>query len=327
MMSTKMKRLLSVSLILLVTTASIFGYGMKQEAISHNDGKLDVTVTTTFLGDAVSQIGGEYVEVTRLMGPGVDPHQYQASSSDLTKLTSADVVFYAGLHLEAKLGDILEKLSEAGKPIVNTSRSIPKSELLYAEALTPAEIAELTEDEGVYDPHIWFDVNLWRLVSKEVMLGLQTYDPTHAAIYEANYWKYMASLDELEVYVMARIQEIPEQSRYLVTAHDAFNYFSRYTGMSVRGIQGINTTVEAGTSDVSDTAKFIAEHNIKAIFVESSVSPKLVQALQEAVVFRGGNTRIGGEIYSDSSGELGTPEGTYVGMYKHNVDVIVDNLK
>ena len=275
----------------------------------------------------MEQIGGDYVEVTGLMGPGVDPHLYQASSSDLTKLSDADLVFFAGLHLEAKLGDILDELSAAGKPIVNTSRSIPKNQLLYAEDLTDAEIAELTEDEGVYDPHIWFDVNLWKLVLADVKAGLQEYDPEHKAEYETNYQNYLKELDTLEDYIAKRIAEIPEQSRYLVTAHDAFNYFARYTNMSVRGIQGVSTAVEAGTNDISETAQFIADHQIKAIFVESSVSPKLVEALQESVTFQGGNVKIGGEIFSDSAGDQGTEEGTYIGMYKHNIDVIVDNLK
>ena len=326
-MSTKIKQLLSITLVLCLIIAGIVAYGLQQTHTQHDTDKLYITVTTTFLGDVVEQIGGDEVVVTRLMGAGVDPHQYQASSSDLTKLTSADMVFYAGLHLEAKLGEVLEKLAETGKPIVNTSKHIANQDLLYAEQLTPEEIAELTVDEGVYDPHIWFDVDLWRNVIQTVKTSLQEKDPTNQALYEQNYQAYMKELAELDDYIVTKLQELPESARYLITAHDAFNYFSRYTGMEVHGIQGINTTVEAGTNDVSATANLIVEHKIKAIFIESSVSPKLIQALQEAVRAKGANTEIGGELYSDSTGELSTFEGTYIGMYKHNINTIVEALK
>lgn len=325
-MSKTMKRLLAISLVLSLIVGGIFIYGVGQEEQRNTTDKIYITVTTTFLGDAAEQIGGDHVNVTRLMGAGVDPHQYQASSSDLTKLTSADVVFYAGLHLEAKLGDVLEKLAESGQPIYNTSNSIPRSKLLYAEDLTAAEIAEMSEEDGVYDPHIWFDIDLWQLVVNEVNQALQEIDPANKQEYQTNYENYIKDLNELGEYVKNRVLELPESARYLVTAHDAFNYFSRYAGMSVRGIQGINTSVEAGTNDVSQTANFIVEHQIKAVFVESSVSPKLIQALQEAVDAKGEKVTIGGELFSDSTGSAGTAEGTYIGMYKHNIDTIVESL-
>lgn len=326
-MSKNMKRLSTLLAAVSIIIASIIGYGINMKTEQIQDDKIHVTVTTTFLGDLVEQIGGDKVVVTRLMGPGIDPHQFQASNSDLEKLTSADLIFYGGLHLEAKLGEILEKLAESGKPIVDTSKMIPKANLLYSEELTEEEIAELEEDEGLYDPHIWFDIDLWRIVTNTVTKSLINMDTESTDFYQKNMRSYFSELDELEVYVKTRLAEIPEVQRYLITAHDAFNYFSVYTGMEVRGIQGVNTTVEAGTSDVSDTANFIVEHQIKAIFIESSISPKLVQALQESVNAKGFKTEIGGELFSDSTGNLGEPEGTYIGMYKHNVDTIVSALK
>jgi len=327
-MTHRLRRLLLGTLALVLLIVAIIVYdSMNKRQIKRASDKLYVTVTTTFLADVVEQVGGDHVVVTRLMGPGVDPHQYQASSSDLTKLTSADLVLYAGLHLEAKLGDILEQLAQSGSPVVNTSKNIPLNELLYAEDLTPEEIAELTVDEGAYDPHIWFDINLWRIVVGTITDTLKEFDPTHAATYEQNEQKYLGELTDLAQYIQTKVEELPVDLRYLVSAHDAFNYFGRYTGIEVHGIQGMNTTVEAGTRDVSKTAQLIIDHQIKAIFIESSVSPKLVQALQEAVEARGLAVAIGGELFSDSTGALDTIDGTYVGMYRHNIDTIVNALK
>jgi manganese/zinc/iron transport system substrate-binding protein len=327
-MNQRLRRLLFVSLALIVIIISIIGYDLSQGRAKRRDNKLYVTVTTTFLGDIVEQIGGAYVEVTRLMGPGVDPHQYQASSSDLDKLTTADLVLYGGLHLEAKLGDVLEQLASSGSPVVDTSSGIDKRNLIYADNATDEQALNEQEDEGgMYDPHIWFDIDLWRDVVTTIKATLSAHDQVHETEYEQNAQRYLAELDELNAYIIRKITELPENARYLVSAHDAFNYFGRYTGIEVKGIQGINTSVEAGTSDVSNMASFIVEHKIKAIFVESSVSPKLVQALQEAALARGHKVDIGGELFSDSTGSIDTPEGTYVGMYKHNIDTIVNALK
>lgn len=326
-MTIRLRRLLSITLALVVVIIGIIGYGLNQNDYQDTSGKITVTVTTTFLGDIVQQIGGEHVALTRLMGAGVDPHQYQASSSDLMKLTSADLVFYAGLHLEAKLGDVLEKLADSGKPIVNTSQDIPLDQLIYAQGITADEAAQMDVDEGVYDPHIWFDINLWRIVVAKVVESLKSFDATNAAFYEQNYQHYLNDLHDLDGYIQTQLAALPVNKRYLITAHDAFNYFGRYTGIQVQGIQGINTSVEAGTNDVSATANSIIEHQIKAIFVESSVSPKLIQALQEAVAARGMRVDIGGELFSDSTGALGTNEGTYIGMYRHNIKTIVEALK
>lgn len=320
-MSKGMRNLVITLVAVSVIISCIIGWGVVNRDNSTEHGKLQVTVTTTFLGDVVRQIAGDKVDLIVLMGPGIDPHQYQASSSDLNKLLNADVIFYGGLHLESKLAEVLEKVADGGKTTINTSRTIPKEALLYAED-NGAEA-----EEPVYDPHIWFNIDLWRYVVTDIVAELSAHDPENKEFYEEQYANYGKELDELAEYVAESIALLPENSRHLITAHDAFNYFGVYTGMEVRGIQGISTVVEAGTSDISDLAGFIAEHQIKAVFVESTVSPKLISALTEAVQAKGFNTSIGGELFSDSTGSGGTPEGTYIGMYRHNIDTIVEALK
>lgn len=313
-----MKRVVGLFLSLAVIIGG-FGFYAFSGNVPVND-KKTVTVTTTFLGDLVGLLAEDTIHLNVLMGPGIDPHLYQASASDLSKLSEADLVVYGGVHLEGKLGETLEKLAFNGKHIVDSSEAIDRSQLIVVSE------GENT-DEMVYDPHIWFDTDLWRIVAKTVLAELVVMNPEYEQLYTANFMAYMNELDALDQYVASRIAEIPEQSRYLITAHDAFNYFARVTGMEVRGIQGVSTQSEASTNDISQLADFITEHQVRAIFVESSVSPKLIQALQEAVRARGFSVAIGGELFSDSTGDADTPEGTYIGMYKHNVDTIVEALK
>lgn len=290
-----------------------------------NDEKITVSVTTTFLADLVNKIGGEHVKLNSLIQPGIDPHQYQASASDLDKLTEADIIFFNGLHLEAKLGDVLTSLNDKGIKVVNVSDAIDTNSLLKAEDIKDTKAT--SADNGLYDPHIWFDIDLWKVVSQDVTNQLKTIDPKNAEDYQKAYESYLKELDELAVYVKENIKNIPKESRYLVTAHDAFNYFSRFADIEVYGIQGISTNTEASIKDISTLANFIVKNKVKAIFVESSVSPKLIQSLQEAVKAKGFETEIGGELYSDSTGEKGSETETYIGMYKHNVDTIVNALK
>lgn len=310
-------------ILLLLTIVSLGLVGCSSPSATDSD-KLAVTVTTSFLGDLVEQIGKEHVTVTTLMGAGIDPHQYQASNDDLNKLTTADIIFYSGLHLEAKLGDVLEKISSE-KTVYNVSDVIDESKLLLAQP--DGQTNPTDRNDGLYDPHIWFDIEIWESVAKEVATRLSENDEEHRADYEQNLNNYLKELETLKSEVKEKIATIPEQSRYLVTAHDAFKYFARFTGMEVRGIQGVSTVTEAGLKDVSELADFIVQHQIKAVFVESSVSPKMIEALQEAVRSKGFETSIGGELFSDATGTYGTPEGTYLGMYRHNVETIVNALK
>lgn len=282
-----------------------------------SDGKLNVVATTTMLTDLTKIIGGDHVNVQGLMGPGVDPHLYQASAGDVNVMSKADVVVYNGVHLEGKMGEIFNNLQKSNKFTIRVS-----------DAIDPSQLLDFEEDNtNTKDPHIWFDVANWKLAAKAVYEGLSQKDPAHKEDYKKNYESYLTQLDETDAYIKAKAQEVPEQARVLVTAHDAFQYFARAYGFEVKGLQGVSTATEAGTQDMNELVNFIVDHKIKAIFVESSVPHKTIEAVQEACKAKGWNVSIGGELYSDSLGTEGTPGGTYIGMVKANIDTIVNALK
>jgi manganese/zinc/iron transport system substrate-binding protein len=278
------------------------------------DETVKVVATIGMITDAVERVGGDRVEVEGLMGPGVDPHLYKASEGDVRRLERAHIVFYGGLHLEAKMAEVLERVGGERRTQAVTG-PIPRGRLL-----APPEFA------GAYDPHVWFDVSLWMLAVEQIRDTLVEADPPHAGLYRRNAAAYLEELEELDRYVARRAATVPAERRVLITAHDAFNYFGRAYGFQVRGLQGISTASEAGAGDVKGLARFIAERRIPAIFVESSVSPRTIEAVREAVRARGFDVAIGGSLFSDAMGDAGTPEGTYVGMVRHNVDTIVDGL-
>lgn len=273
-----------------------------------------MVTTIGMIADAVEHVGGEHVQVTGLMGPGVDPHLYKASEGDVRRLFRAEVIFYGGLHLEAKMGEVLEEMGTRTRTVA-VSDVLPRDTLL-----APPEFA------GAYDPHVWFDVGLWSRTVELIRRTLSDADPEHAEEYAANARRYERELRELDSYVRSRAAQVPRDKRVLITAHDAFNYFGRAYGFTVRGLQGISTASEAGTADVQRLADFITARRIPAVFVESSIPRRTVQAVQEAVAARGFDVRIGGELFSDAMGNPGTPEGSYVGMVTHNIDTIVNAL-
>ena len=276
---------------------------------------IDVVTTIGMITDIVEQVGGSRVRVEGLMGPGVDPHLYKASEGDLRRLERADVVFFGGLHLEAKMADVLERIGERRATQAVTDE-IPRSLLLR-----PAQF------KGQYDPHVWFDVALWMQAVEQVRDTLVRLDPQSAGLYRRNADAYLGRLRALDRYVHEQAATVPADRRVLVTAHDAFNYFGRAYGFDVRGLQGISTAAEAGAGDVQQLARFIAERRIPAIFVESSVSSRTIEAVREAVRARGFDVRIGGSLYSDAMGTAGTADGTYIGMVRHNIDAIVEGLR
>ena len=249
------------------------------------------------------------------MGPGIDPHLYKASAGDVEKMMNADLIIFNGIHLEGKMSDIFEKLGQIDVKTIAPGDIIDSSKLI-----------QTSEFEGNYDPHIWFDVKLWTEVVDVIMDSLIELDSENKDFYISNGEEYKKELEELDKYIKDRAKEIPDEQRVLITAHDAFSYFGNAYGFQVEGLQGISTVAEAGTLDVKELADFIAERKIPAIFVESSVPTKNIEALQAAVHNRGFNVEIGGELYSDSLGNPGTEEGTYVGTVKYNVDTIVDAL-
>ena len=276
---------------------------------------VNVVTTTGMIADIVKNVGGERVQVTALMGPGVDPHLYKASEGDVIRLQEADVIFYNGLHLEAQMGDVLERMNDFGIKAVAVTDPIDRSLLE-----SPPEF------QGNYDPHVWFDVTLWMKAAEQVRDTLVELDPTSSSTYEANAEAYLAELEELHQYVLEQAGTLPAEQRIVITAHDAFNYFGRAYGFEVRGLQGISTEAQAGTADVQALADFIVEKQIPAIFVESSVPQRNVEAVQAAVQAKGFEVKIGGSLFSDAMGSEGTPEGTYIGMVRHNIDTIVTAL-
>ena len=276
------------------------------------EGPIRVVATIGMISEAAERIGGDRVEVTGLMGPGVDPHVYKATEGDVIDLADADLVLYNGLHLEAKLSDVLARIDR--RTVAVTDR-VPERLLL-----SPPEFA------GLHDPHVWFDVRVWMRAVERVRVALAELDPTHAAAYSRNADAYLDELAELDTYVRDQAARVPAEKRVVVTAHDAFNYFGRAYGFDVRGVQGISTASEAGTADIQHLAEFIADRRIPAVFVESSVSPRAIEAVREAVRSRGWDVQIGEQLFSDAMGDSDTPEGTYVGMVRHNVDAIVSGL-
>lgn len=301
--------------LILIGLVFLFGScGGKKEAASGTK-KIKIVTTIGMIKDAVENVAGETVEVIALMGPGVDPHLYKATQGDLEKLTSADIVFYGGLHLEGKMGEVLEKLGHL-KPVIAVSSEIPDSMLRTVPGF-----------QGIHDPHIWFDVKLWEEAVKTISFFLQEYDSTNKSRYSSNCQQYLIHMDSLHAIIKTKIAEIPKEQRVLITAHDAFGYFGDAYGIEVRGLQGISTVSEFGLRDVTELVNFIITRKIKAIFVETSVSQKSINAVVEGCQQKGWDVKVGGSLFSDAMGAEGTPEGNYLGMVSKNVETIVRALK
>ena len=274
-----------------------------------------VVCTTGMVVDLAQRIGGDRVRVIGLMGPGVDPHYYKASQGDLAKLDRADVIFYNGLSLEGKMQDIFGKMARI-KRIVAVADAIDKADLLQPDEL-----------EGHYDPHIWFDVSLWSKTIDPVVRALSEIDSEGAESYQRNGDSYRKELYSLDAWVTEQIEQIPIGQRVLITAHDAFGYFGQAYGIEVMGLQGISTVAEYGVNDVTGLVDFISERNIRAIFVESSVPERSIEAVRQGCLQRGHTVSIGGTLFSDAMGGQGSGADTYVGMVRSNVETVVGALR
>lgn len=269
-----------------------------------------VVCTTGMIGDLASRLVSDRGTVVTLMGPGVDPHLYKATPSDLVAMQRADLILYNGLHLEGKMADLFARLREQGRRTVAVAEAIPRDRLLSARGAGDA-----------VDPHVWFDVELWTLALGRVRDALLEADPAGRAEYEAREAAYRAELDELQQWCRRAAESVRVERRVLVTSHDAFGYFGRAYGFEVVALQGISTVAEAGLADVTALVRFIRERGIPAIFVESSVSPAMIRRVAEDA-----GARVGGELYSDAVGPSGSPAGTYPGMIRHNVRTIAGAL-
>lgn len=270
--------------------------------------------TVGMVADLVRHVGGEHVDVQQIMGPGVDPHLYKATRDDVESITRGDVVFYSGLMLEGKMADVLVKVARS-KPVFAVTEMIDESELL-----------EPQDFKGHYDPHVWMDVAAWSKCVDAVERALSELDPPHVADYQRNAQEYRRQLALLDAYGRQAIGSIPETSRVLVTSHDAFNYFGRAYGLEVQGVQGISTESEAGLQRVNELVDLLVSKDVQAVFVESSVPRKNIDALVEGARARGHAVVVGGQLFSDAMGEPGTYEGTYIGMLDHNLTLVTRAL-
>ncbi len=302
--------LLSIMVALLVASV----VGCSQQGARPAKVGLRVVATTAMIADAARNVAGPHAEVIALMGQGVDPHVYKASPGDVRTLESADLILYNGLHLEGRMADTLAQLGKRRRVVA------------LAEAIPHALLRSPPEFEGQHDPHVWFDPTLWKLVAEQVLDAMVKTDPAHEAEYRANAAKYVEQLESLHAWTKAQIATIPEGGRVLVTAHDAFGYFGRAYGVEVLGIQGISTDSETSLDTVRSLVALLVDRKIPSVFVESSVPRKSIEALIEGSKARGHTLLIGGELFSDAMGSDGTPEGTYLGMVRHNVVTIVKAL-
>lgn len=305
-----------MSLCMLCMLFVLVACGSEDNEAGAKDGKIKITATIGMISDIVREIGGEHVEVTGLMGPGVDPHLYKASQGDIRKLDQADIVFYNGLHLEGKMTEILEKMGDE-KTVVAVAGDIDKAKLRSGQDTGGTE----------FDPHIWFDVQLWMEASQKVIDTLKESDPAHADDYTSKGEAYLAQLKALDQEVRKSISQIPEATRVLVTAHDAFGYYGQAYNIKVMGLQGISTAAEYGSKDVSVLRDYLIDNKIKAVFVESSIPAKSMEAIIAGALEKGHQIQIGGELYSDAMGEEGSEADNYIGMIRRNTEIITKALK
>lgn len=278
------------------------------------DAPLSVVTTTGMIADAARQVGGDSVTVKALMGPGIDPHAYRQTRSDIVEMTRADLVLWHGLYLEAQLESLLLDMGRS-RNVIAVGEAVP-------EALRLAD----PDYDNRFDPHVWMDPDLWQYVVLAVRDALSAARPQQTELFAANAAAHIAALEGLSEYAAQSLASVPREARVLLTAHDAFGYFGRAYGYEVLGIQGISTESEAGLNRIGELVTLLVDRQIGAVFVESSVSDRNIRALIEGAAARGHTVRVGGELFSDAMGPDGTYEGTYIGMIDHNVTMIAGAL-
>ncbi|MDY6232396.1 metal ABC transporter solute-binding protein, Zn/Mn family [Peptostreptococcus porci] len=310
-----MKKVLSLVMVFCMVLVFAVGCGNKASENKDATGKKNVVVTTSFLGDMVEQIAKDKVNVDVIIPTGEDPHLYVAKPEDLNKIKNGDLILYHGLHFEGKMQEVLEKKGAA-----------------VAKNFGDSEVGKMEEDgHEVIDPHFWFDLNLYKKAVDEANMQLSGLLPEYKAEFEKNTAEYKAKLDKLNEENKTLLGAIPKEHRFLITPHDAFNYFSRMYDIEVVAPQGVSTSSEVANKDIEKTADFIVKNKVKAIFSESTTNPERMKKLQEIVKSKGYDVKIvsgeGKELYSDSLGPKGSDGSTFIDMYRHNVKLIHDNLK
>lgn len=280
------------------------------------DKPLRVTTSTSFIADLTRQVGGPHVEVSSLMGPGIDPHLYKPTASDMARIQRADILLYTGLHLEGRMQDLLERLAKRGRRVHALGDALPTDSLISVPGT-----------EGRWDPHVWFDPQLWGLCAIEAARRLGEAAPQHAATFHERARKYALDLDALRSWAIEQVATIPESQRVLITSHDAFNYLGRAAGLQVVALQGVSTVSEAGLADVTRLVDFIRERKVPAVFIESSVAPDMIRRISKDA-----GARVGGELFSDALGATneersGHRVDIYTGMFRYNLETVVQALR
>jgi len=304
------KIIIVISICLAVALLPFF---LKKTSLTQSHTKPFILCTTSIIGDTVKQIVGDTAEIYTLMGPGIDPHLYKAREGDVHRLAHADIIFYNGLHLEGKMVHVLHQIN-------SYTRSAAVADALKPEQLLSAGVGD------TYDPHIWHDVICWIQVVEYITATLCSRMPEYSAKYEKNSRIFSAQLHELDKYIKSKIAAIPESQRILITAHDAFGYFGKRYGMQVVGLQGVSTDAEISTSDVQNLVDYLVANQVHAIFIESSIPKRSIQAVHNAAAARDWYVIIGEELYSDAIGDAESSANSYSTMIKHNIDAIVQAL-
>lgn len=298
----------------------ILGFGLAATALvamparAQQAAPLDVVASTGMIADAARRVGGDIVAVKPLMGSGVDPHSYRQTRSDIVAMTRSDLVLWHGLYLEAQMEGFLLKLARQ-HAVTAVGEAVPRELLIGHE-----------DYDGKFDPHVWMVPGLWVHVVRAVQAALADIAPDEADRFARNADTYLEEIARVGAYAEDVMATVPKPARVLLTAHDAFGYFGRAYGFEVVGIQGISTESETGLNRIRTLVDMLVRRDIRAVFVETSVSDRNVRALAEGAAARGHEMRIGGELYSDAMGEPGTYEGTYIGMIDHNVTTIAGAL-
>lgn len=293
------------------------GPGIWPRATYRGDSPIQAVCTTGQVADAIRAVGGPRVEVFAMMGPGVDPHLYTSVPSDIERLEAADIIFYNGLHLEGRLADVLHRLADRRPAFALTAK---------LESEDSPQLKKPTPTSEYYDPHVWHDVQLWSECVQYAIEVLCRFDPSHANEYRERGDQYLAELTATDAYAREQIGSIPKEQRVLVTAHDAFEYFSSAYGLDSVGLKGVSTEDEVDLGHMQEVVDLLVTRKIPAVFVETSVSPKMIETVIESCRKRGHEVHIGGELYSDALGGPDSGADTYVGMIRSNVNTIVDGL-
>ena len=291
---------------------------------SATENRLEIVATTTQAADLMRILNADLdgISLTALMGPGVDPHLYQPTESDIVAMNRAEMVIYSGLHLEGQFDTVFAALAEQGIAIYALGAPVKDAGFIIGGFALSEELT------NVDDPHFWFDPRNWQITVADLAETLAARDPANAAGYRANAAAYIDQLALLYDWADAGLRSVAEGQRFLVTSHDAFQYFGAAFGWQMRAIQGISTEDEAGVGDIQETVDFVIEHDIPVLFVESSVPPDTIEAVIEAVRAQGREVRIGvRELFGDAMGETDSFGGTYIGMLAQNALTVMQSYQ